>query len=542
MTFWKYIFNLYLRFWPITLLTLFGYGAVMVFDALMPAYVAKSLATVVANGRESAFVWLWFVAAALLAVTSFHFFESRNWTLNQALMRRWIHMDLYRQLMWNKNFAEFKKHPPEYYTDAIYNIQDKASSFELLINVPRQFLALVTVFLINAIVFFRASPMVALFVLIPAILTIGYSIYIAICIRDARRRLDASRIDLRKSVADSLGNIRSIRTNFQIQNEFNIIDRKNMQFTSDECEIHKTQWNLIMLPRVLVAICLTGALWFGLNAYFAGKLPLDLLIFMIVSFTSTMGLVERVKHPISNYIEKIASVMHSFDIVYGHATIPNTGHRRIKQVKTIDVEKICFGYDCGDVLHNTSIHIRAGQHIGIRGHSGRGKTTLLNLIVGLYSPQSGTIKINGIPLHELDVANIRHHIFMSVQNAPLMNRSLRDNIKFANPHISDAAMITAAKQAHIHKFIKSLPNGYDTLAGNVGSLMSGGQINRIMLARAFASSADVMLLDEPTAAVDAATEQKIIRTLRRDFRKHTIIIISHNKSVLDAMDTVIELE
>lgn len=542
MTFWKYIFNLYLRFWPITLMTLFGYGCVMVFDALMPAYVAKSITTVVQNGYDASLMWLWYVAAALVVVMSFHFFESRNWTQNEAMMRRWIHMDLYRQLMWNKNFAEFKKYPPEYYTDAIYNIQDKTSSFELLINVPRQFMALVTVFIINACIFFRASPMVALFVLIPAVITIGYSFYIATRVRDARRRLDTSRVDLRKSVADSLGNIRSIRTNFQIQNEFDIIDQKNMQFTLNEREIHRTQWNLIILPRILVAGCLTGALYFGLNAYFNGKLPLDLLVFMIVSFTSTMGLVERVKHPIFNYIERIASVMHSFDIVYGRAATPHTGRRRIKQVQTIDVEKICFGYDCDDVLHNTSLHIRAGEHIGIRGHSGRGKTTLMNLIVGLYNPQSGAVKINGIPLEKLDIENVRHHIFMSVQNAPLMNRSLRDNIKFANPHISDAAMIAAAKQAHIHDFIASLPNGYDTIAGNVGCRLSGGQKDRIMLARAFASGADVLLLDEPTAAVDAATEQKIIRTLRRDFRKHTIVMVSHNKSVLDAMDTVIELK
>ena len=525
-----------------TLMTLFGYAGVMVFDTLMPAYVAKSITSVVMGGRDVSLTWLMGVAAAYLAVIVFHLVESGYWSWHQAPRRRWIHMDLYRQVMRHKRFENFKKYPPEYWVDAIYNIQNGETSFEMMFNVPRRMLAVIVIFIINAVIFFRQDIVVACFVLTPALATLSYALYLSIKLNPMRAKLDRARVDLRQSVADSLTNIRSARAHAQLDQEIKNIDDENRAFTDKDTNIQKVNWRLIISPRVVSGICLICALWFGINAYFNGKMTLDLLVFMIVSLSSAMRMVEDLKFPIAHYFDRMASVRRSFQIIYGDAEPEGNSHRRLGAIKSIRVDDVSFCYDGDNVLNHLSFNIAAGQHIGIHGHSGAGKTTLFNLILGLYRPQTGNVFINDIPLDQLDINSVRHRIFMSVQNAPLLNRSLRDNIKFANPGISDAQMITAARQAQIHDFIMSLPDGYDTVAGNVGARLSGGQINRIMLARAFASGADVLLLDEPTAAVDAKTEAKIMRTISQEFRHRTIVIISHTAAVLESMDAVIKFK
>ncbi len=542
MNLWKYCLRIYLKFWPITLMTLFGYAGVMVFDSLMPAYVAKSITSVVANGRTPALSWVITVGMAYFAVMVFHFIESHYWSWHQAPRRRWIHMDLYNQVMRNKRFANFKKYPPEYWVDAIYNIQNYETSFAILLDVPRRMLAVITIFIINAIIFFQQDVIVACFILTPALATLSYALYLAIRLSPMKRKLDCARVDLRKSVADSLTNIRSTRAHAQLDTEIQKIDDENLTFTNIDTSIQKINWRLIISPRVVSSICTVCALWFGINAYFNGTMALDLLVFMIVSLATAMRMVEELKFPISNFIDRIASVQRSFQIIYGDAEPCSACGRVITKIKSIQGNNLSFCYEDDNVLHNISFNISAGQHIGIHGRSGVGKTTLFNLILGLYQPQSGNVLINNTPLNLLNMDSVRRHIFMSVQNAPLLNRTLRENIKFANPGISDKKMIVAARQAEIHDFIMSLPNGYDTIAGNVGGRLSGGQINRIMLARAFASDADVLLLDEPTAAVDSKTEAKIIRTINRDFRNRTIVIISHTENVLRAMDSVIKFK
>ncbi len=540
MSFWKYVWGLYLRFWPTTLRTGIGYGCVMVFDAMMPAFVAKNLADVVMGGPESAYVWLGAIALAYILVAAFHCYEWGTWELNASWIRKWIHMDLYKQVQQNKNFTEFKKNPPEYYTDAIYNIQD--NWFDMALGTPRQVLALVMVFIINAVMFMKQSALVTVCILIPALIVIGYTIYIALRVRALQNTRDMMRVALRKNVAESLSNIHSIRANACVQDEYDIIEKINCTYATHSTKTYFIQCTAGMVHRITTSLGVLCAIWIGMKSYYAGKLELDMLVFLVVSMTSIMKMVQSLHSPIVNFMNKIASVMRSFDIIYGNPETPYTGMHRINKIKTIDVKNLSFSYDCTQILSDISFHISRGEHIGINGRSGTGKTTLFNLILGLYKSNSESVFINQIPLSELSILNLRKRIFMSVQNAPLINRTLRENIKFTNPKISDAHMIRAAKQAEIHEFIISLPNGYDTVAGNIGSCLSGGQINRIMLARAFASGADVLLLDEPTAALDAKTEEKIIKTIQHDFRDKTVVIISHNKKVLNAMDKVVNFK
>ncbi len=543
MSFWKYCFKIYIRFWPVIAMTLFGYTAVIVFDSLMPAFIAKNLTIVLMQGKATAYAWLVGIAIVFLIVTAFHFIESRVWSWRNPLIRRYVHMDLYNRVMRQKQFSEFKNYPPEYWTDAIYNIQNTETTFTLMIDIPRRTLALLSVFTINSVIFFDKSPMLALFVLVPAIAIIGYTIYIALRVREQKRRIDRLRVNLRKDVADSLGNIRCVRANARLDQETKFIDAENLKFTKEQQNNQMIQWKVIIIPRIINAICIVGAVWAGMNAYFSGRLELDMFVFMIVSMASLLHLAEEVKHPILNYIDRIASVMRSFDIIYGKPEASLKGRRRVNKIQTIDVNNVTFEYGDGEnILEKLSFHIGPREHVGINGRSGAGKTTMFNLILGLYRPNEGEVFINGIPLAKLDISRLRRQIFMSVQNAPMINRTIADNIKFANPHCSRDQMVQAAKFAEIHDFIMSLGNGYETVVGNVGSRMSGGQINRIMLARAFASGAEVMLLDEPTAAVDSKTEHKIMNTIRTKFRDRTVVIVSHNKKVLDTMDRTVNFK
>jgi ATP-binding cassette subfamily B protein len=208
------------------------------------------------------------------------------------------------------------------------------------------------------------------------------------------------------------------------------------------------------------------------------------------------------------------------------------------------LDQVSFGYpDTGaEVLKQVSFTTESGQTTAIVGASGAGKTTLLKLLLRFYDPTVGRITLDGHDLRELDPAALRANIAIVLQETLLLDGTIAENILAGRPDATEQQVIEAAKAADAHEFITALPEGYATRVGQRGRLLSGGQRQRIAIARAMIRDAPILLLDEPTASLDADAAQRILSPLRRLITGRTTIIISHNLLTVTDADQIIYLE
>lgn len=194
------------------------------------------------------------------------------------------------------------------------------------------------------------------------------------------------------------------------------------------------------------------------------------------------------------------------------------------------------------VLDNVSFHMPQGQVSVIIGPSGAGKSTIADLILRLYDPQSGDVKLDGRNVREMRLNDLRRAVALVDQSPYLLNASIAENISYAMPEASHDEIISAARAAAIDDFVRNLPDGYKTQVGERGLTLSAGERQRIAIARALLCRPAVIVLDEPTAALDPTAEQSIISTLTTVFRGRTVIIITHRESLVEIADQVIVLE
>lgn len=206
--------------------------------------------------------------------------------------------------------------------------------------------------------------------------------------------------------------------------------------------------------------------------------------------------------------------------------------------KSIEAKNLCFGYGAKNILENCSFTAEKGDIIAITGESGSGKSTLFKLILGLYSPASGSLTVNGeIPTD----ASVRPLFAYVPQGNMVLSGSIRDNISLCNPDVDEESIINAAKAAEIYDYIAALPDGLDTILSERGAGLSEGQIQRISIARALITEAPVLLLDEATSALDETTETKVLENIRRMTGK-TVLFITHRNTSLKACDKIMHIE
>ena len=193
------------------------------------------------------------------------------------------------------------------------------------------------------------------------------------------------------------------------------------------------------------------------------------------------------------------------------------------------------------MLEKISFKVGKGEKVAFIGESGAGKSTIFKLLCGFYKPWSGSISLYGVPLEKWDIESARKLIAIVSQNVFLFPETIRWNITCGKDSFSEEEIEEACRKANIHEFIKSLPLGYDTLVGERGDSFSGGQKQRISIARAFLKDAPIMLLDEPTSAVDVGTEEVVKEAIDRLSKGRTVLTIAHRLSTIEGSDQVYEI-
>jgi ATP-binding cassette subfamily B protein/subfamily B ATP-binding cassette protein MsbA len=201
---------------------------------------------------------------------------------------------------------------------------------------------------------------------------------------------------------------------------------------------------------------------------------------------------------------------------------------------------VSFGYPARpDVLRGLGLHIRPGERVVLAGASGSGKSTILKLIGRFCDPADGEITLDGIPLHQLSLTQLREAIGFVFQETYLFHTTIRENIRFGRLDATDEEIEQAAAAAHAHDFIMQLPDGYDTVVGDRGSKLSGGQKQRIAIARMMIKNPNILLLDEAASALDHVSENEVEQALESLFQGRTIVAVAHRLSTIRRYDRII---
>ena len=207
-----------------------------------------------------------------------------------------------------------------------------------------------------------------------------------------------------------------------------------------------------------------------------------------------------------------------------------------------EAENVTFAYGAETILDNYSLKLQPGKITGIHGASGSGKSTLLKLLMRFWDVQDGSVSVDGADVREIPTKHLRDMESYVTQETHLFHDSIANNIAIAKPGATREEIMEAAKKASIHDFIMTLPKGYDTEVGELGDTLSGGEKQRIGIARAFLHDAPMILMDEPTSNLDSLNEGIILKSLKESARKKTVVLVSHRVSTMNVADVVYEME
>ena len=296
---------------------------------------------------------------------------------------------------------------------------------------------------------------------------------------------------------------------------------------------------------IVVAICTAIVLWKGTSLIIAGAMTAGALTVYLAYLKMFFKPVKDLASMTSTIaqtavaLERIQNILSADEVIQERPGAIDPGRVR----GAIRFDRVTFGYDRDEqVLHEVSFDIEPGQVVGIVGSTGSGKSTLLSLLPRFYDPTLGRILIDGVDIADHKVAALRAQIGFVLQDSVLFPGTIRENIAYGRPDAAEQDIIAAARIANADEFIARMPRGYDSLVGEHGNTLSGGQRQRIAIARTVLRNSPILVLDEPTAALDLQSELLVIEALQRLMRGRTVIMIAHRLNTLIGADKIIVLK
>lgn len=296
---------------------------------------------------------------------------------------------------------------------------------------------------------------------------------------------------------------------------------------------------------VVVAACTALVLWRGSALILAGVMTAGTLTVFISYLASFFKPVQD----LAKLTNTIAMASVGVDRVNALLTAETSVQEKPDAVEpeqltgAISFDRVAFGYDSQTpVLREVTFDVQPGQLVGVVGHTGSGKSSLVSLIPRFYDPSAGTVRIDGVDLRDYKLHELRSQIAYVLQDTVLFRGTIGDNIAFGRPDADHDEIVEMAKLANAHEFISAMPLGYDSPVGERGLTLSGGQRQRVGIARALIRDSPILILDEPTAALDAESEHLVMSALQRLMTGRTVITIAHRLSTIRDADKIVVLE
>jgi subfamily B ATP-binding cassette protein MsbA len=303
----------------------------------------------------------------------------------------------------------------------------------------------------------------------------------------------------------------------------------------------------VLSPAVAltVAVCTGFVLWRGTALVLSDVMTIGALTVFLTylnKFFKPVQDLAKMSNTIAQTavaIERIQTVLDADDILPQRAD----ARKAVRLQGRIEFDHVAFAYDPkAPVLRDVNLVIEPGQTIGIVGPTGGGKSTVVSMIPRFYDPTAGAVRIDGVDVREYDLQSLRGEIGFVLQDTGLFHGTIHDNIAYGRPGATDAEVEEAARLANADEFIARMPDGYATMVGERGATLSGGQRQRIGIARALIRNAPILILDEPTAALDTESEKLVIEALARLMKGRTVITIAHRLSTIRNSDRILVLK
>ncbi|MBX3396070.1 MAG: ABC transporter ATP-binding protein [Phycisphaerae bacterium] len=356
-------------------------------------------------------------------------------------------------------------------------------------------------------------------------------------------RDDRARIDGR--VAETFGGIRIVRAFARERSEMrdyavghHSVIRKQLLARMFELVV-SLGWGLLIPAMSLIVI------WYGGTQYLAGKVTIGGIIAFQMYLAMILQPVSAIVESYGQTQQALAAMERVFDTLRKPIDKPDRPEAKeaTRPVCTLEFEDVHFHYRADrPILRGINLRVRAGQMIALVGPSGAGKTTLTNLVARFHDPTSGVIRLNGIDLREIKLESYRRLLGIVTQDVFLFDGTVAENIAFGRHDFTHGQIINAARRANAHDFITQLPDGFETIVGERGVKLSGGQAQRVSLARAFLADPQILILDEATSSLDTESEELIQAGMEDLIADRTTFVIAHRLSTVKHADVIVVIE
>ena len=328
-------------------------------------------------------------------------------------------------------------------------------------------------------------------------------------------------------------------------------DKRASQMEKRSSELGKMQKQLSRLEgrqrsvtNLLILLASFGMLFLTLSLYNKGQIRYDGVLTCTIAMMGSFGPVVALSSLSNNLNQTLASGERVLSLLEEKPQVEEIEGNIItrKAFSGAEAEHVTFSYEDEVILDDYSLQIQPGKILGIHGASGSGKSTLLKLLMRFWDVDSGSIKVDGEDVCQIPTRQLRNLESYVTQETHLFHDSIANNIAIGNPGASREEIMEAARKASIHDFIMKLPKGYDTEVGELGDTLSGGEKQRIGIARAFLHDSPFLLMDEPTSNLDSLNEGIILKSLKESADKKTVVLVSHRKSTMNVADVVFEMK
>ena len=314
---------------------------------------------------------------------------------------------------------------------------------------------------------------------------------------------------------------------------------KNHKDVNIKIELENCPYNC--LHQFVLKAASVGIIAVSAYLTYARKMDLNIMLMMDMFSFVMFSQIEPLSNAI-HVIEVVNKTLDKLEKIEKADIIDKDGQNIELKKHDIKFSDVCFSYDKKQILNNISFYIPEGSTTAIVGPSGSGKTTICNLIARFYDVNSGVITVGDKNIKDITCDSLLKNISMVFQKVYLFNDTIKNNILFGNPNASDNEVINAAIKAHCHEFISKLPNGYDTIIGDGGATLSGGEKQRISIARAILKDSPIIILDEATASVDPENEHLIQNAISSLTKGKTVIVIAHRLATIQDADQILVID
>lgn len=450
------------------------------------------------------------------------------------------------QLMRHAQRLSLSYHDSKGTADSIYRIQNDAASIQDLATdaiIPFLTAALTLVGMIVVILRFDVQLALVALSITPILFWIAV---------DRRRRLKPAWIEMKNLessiesvVQEGLTTLRVVKAFGQEQREHARYVAKATEGVRRRIRVTFMHGGYTLVTSVTLAVGNAAVLLIGASHVRAGQLSLGSLLLIATYINKLYEPLRTIGTKSGSAQTHLAGAERAFALLDELPEVPEKREAiSVHRARgAVTFEHVSFGYESSrPVLRDISFHIPVGTIVGVRGHTGAGKTTLVTLLLRFYDPSSGRILLDGIDLRDYKVADLRNQFAIVLQEPVLFSTTIRENIAYGRQDATFDEIIAAAEAANAHDFITALPRGYETPVGERGMQLSGGERQRISIARAFLKQAPILILDEPTSSVDYKTEAGILEALDLLMKMSTTFMIAHRISTLDNCDLRLEFE